>query len=190
MGAIIRKAQITEGGPVILFQPENEYTICADALAGASTGTIDQLSKCLDPEYQATVNAMWLEAGIVVPFISNDALPIGNFVPGSGPGAVDIYGYDGYPLGWGTTCKIAIRKLGFGRTLIWMLLPGSNPEDWDREGANFPSQITNYTRHMEMSPSSPYSIIEFQGGSAEGWYEHMSLQKCVTINNVKGRSGR
>lgn len=53
----------------------------------------------------ADVEAMWREAGIVVPFIVNDALPIRNFPPGSGPGAVDIYGFDGYPLGWGTTCE-------------------------------------------------------------------------------------
>jgi hypothetical protein len=31
------------------------------------------------------------KAGIVVPFISNDAAPLGTNVPGSGPGAVDIY---------------------------------------------------------------------------------------------------
>jgi hypothetical protein len=36
-------------------------------------------------------------AGIVVPFISNDAGPSGNNAPGSGTGAVDIYGHDGYP---------------------------------------------------------------------------------------------
>ena len=33
MGAIISKAQITNGGPAIFFQTENEYTLCADALA-------------------------------------------------------------------------------------------------------------------------------------------------------------
>lgn len=105
-GEIISKAQITNGGPIILFQPENEYTICADKLAeGGGIGAIDRLSECLNVQYMADVQAMWRDAGIVLPFLINDALPIGNFVPGSGPGAGDIWGYDGYPLGWGESCK-------------------------------------------------------------------------------------
>jgi hypothetical protein len=31
------------------------------------------------------------DAGVVVPFISNDAAALGHNVPGSGEGAVDIY---------------------------------------------------------------------------------------------------
>jgi hypothetical protein len=37
------------------------------------------------------------DAGIVVPFISNDASAKGNNAPGK-PAPVDIYGHDGYPL--------------------------------------------------------------------------------------------
>jgi beta-galactosidase len=37
------------------------------------------------------------KAGIIIPFISNDAGAYGNNVPGSGVGAVDIYGHDSYP---------------------------------------------------------------------------------------------
>ncbi|KAK7705855.1 hypothetical protein SLS64_007803 [Diaporthe eres] len=103
IGAIISKAQITNGGPIVLFQPENEYTLCASALANASLGSIGDFSACLNHYYMADVQAMWREAGIVLPYLINDALPIGNFVPGSGVGAGDIYGFDGYPLGtnWG-----------------------------------------------------------------------------------------
>lgn len=108
IGAIISKAQITNGGPIILFQPENEYTLCAAALAGAGLGSIGDLSTCLNHYYMADVEAMWREAGIVLPYLINDALPIGNFVPGSGVGAGDIYGFDGYPLGWGEPCKMTI----------------------------------------------------------------------------------
>lgn len=104
MGAIISKAQITNGGPVILFQPENEYTICADALEGAGPGGIGNLSGCLNPWYMEEVTNMWRETGIIVPYIINDALPVGNFLPGSGLGEADIWGYDGYPLGWGVPC--------------------------------------------------------------------------------------
>ncbi|KAK7727316.1 hypothetical protein SLS63_007135 [Diaporthe eres] len=149
IGAIISKAQITNGGPIVLFQPENEYTLCASALANASLGSIGDFSACLNHYYMADVQAMWREAGIVLPYLINDALPIGNFVPGSGVGAGDIYGFDGYPLGWGEPC--------------------SDPSNWNRENVIFPSLITNFTIHMQMSPSSPFSIVEFQGGSAEPW---------------------
>lgn len=36
-------------------------------------------------------------AGVLVPFINNDQWPAGDAVPGSGVGAVDIYGHDDYP---------------------------------------------------------------------------------------------
>ena len=51
-----------------------------------------------DQVYMAAVEKRFRDAGIVVPSILNDAYPHGYFVPGSGEGAVDIYGHDGYPL--------------------------------------------------------------------------------------------
>lgn len=36
-------------------------------------------------------------AGIIVPFINNDAYPGGHNAPGTGEGEVDIYGHDSYP---------------------------------------------------------------------------------------------
>lgn len=68
---------------VILYQPENEYS----SFNGASP----------DPSYMQYVEDQARKAGIVVPFISNDAGPSGRNAPGSGTGAVDIYGHDGYP---------------------------------------------------------------------------------------------
>jgi hypothetical protein len=50
IGASIAKAQITNGGPVILVQPENEYS----GSVGPVTGGFP-------------------DAGIVVPFVNNDA---------------------------------------------------------------------------------------------------------------------
>lgn len=106
VGPIIANAQITNGGPVILVQPENEYTLCASGLAdAAATGDPSGLSACLDHYYMADVEAQWRETGIVVPYIFNDATALGNFAPGSGIGEVDIYGFDSYPLGWGQACK-------------------------------------------------------------------------------------
>ncbi|KAL2070750.1 hypothetical protein VTL71DRAFT_13776 [Oculimacula yallundae] len=92
IGAAIAKAQITNGGPVILVQPENEYT---NFVAGAAP----------DPVYFAYAKKQLRDAGIVVPLISNDASPKGYFAPGysingSMEGNVDIYGHDNYPLGF------------------------------------------------------------------------------------------
>lgn len=98
---IIAKYQITEGGPVILLQPENEYSQ-ADEEADPEFP---------DPVYWLAVENQFRDNGIVVPLISNDAAPHGYFAPG--PPAlynvsVDIYGHDGYPLGF--DCKQSQRE--------------------------------------------------------------------------------
>ena len=93
IGAIIAKAQITMGGPVILFQLENEYTFGADFITFP------------DVLYWSKVEEQFRNAGIVVPFINNDAwYGAGRFVPGT-PSAVDIYGVDSYPAGF--NCKFS-----------------------------------------------------------------------------------
>jgi hypothetical protein len=86
---IIAKAQITNGGPVILAQPENEYSQAVN------------VQEFPDPIYFQYVEDQFRRNGIVVPLISNDAGPYGNFAPGPPrkEAAVDIYGHDGYPLG-------------------------------------------------------------------------------------------
>ena len=95
VGKIISEAEINKGGPVILFQPENEYSLCSGFQG------IDEISSCLDKRYMKIIQDEYRKAGITVPMHSNDALPIGNFKPGSGVGETDIYGYDFYPLSWG-----------------------------------------------------------------------------------------
>lgn len=55
---------------------------------------------------------------------------------------------------------------GETRMLIYI---GADPSNWDRIDALFPTELTNYTIHEQMSSSSPFSIVEYQGGSAEGW---------------------
>lgn len=67
IGATIAKAQITNGGPIILVQPENEYTGADGYVEGGFP----------DPQYFAYINKQLRDAGIVVPFISNDASPKG-----------------------------------------------------------------------------------------------------------------
>lgn len=54
------KAQITNGGPVILFQPENELYDC-----------LDSVNPCPNPDYMQKVEDQFRDAGIVVPYIVN-----------------------------------------------------------------------------------------------------------------------
>ncbi|KAI4106816.1 MAG: hypothetical protein L6R37_002019 [Teloschistes peruensis] len=144
IGAIFAKAQITNGGPIILFQPENEY----------SQATTDVTFP--DRTYFETVENQYRMAGIVVPFISNDASPLGYLAPGTGNGSVDIYGHDAYPLGF--NC--------------------ANPYTWP-DGA---LPTTFHKLHLRQSPSTPYSLVEFQGGSFDPW-GGSSFAKCTTLLN-------
>jgi beta-galactosidase len=111
IGKLISEAEITKGGPVIMFQPENEFTFCLE------NGTTSA-GACVDREHMEWVEKEYRKAGITVPFISNDGVPMGNFVPGSGTGEVDIYGFDYYPFGWASLkCKLPdeylVRNLTF-----------------------------------------------------------------------------
>ena len=143
VSAIIGAAQITSGGPVILFQPENEYD-------GAEDGILFP-----DYDYFGIVEDQYRDAGIVVPLISNDNAPKGLFAPGQ-PSAVDIYGHDGYPQGF--NCR--------------------TPYTW-RDGA----LPTNYHElHEEQSPTTPYSIVEFQGGSFDPWGGY-GFNSCAILLN-------
>jgi Glycosyl hydrolases family 35 len=119
----IAKAQITNGGPIILYQPENEYT-------GACCG-VDNFP---DGSYMQYVEDQARNAGIVVPLINNDASPDGHNAPGTGVGAVDIYGHDNYPLGF--DC--------------------ANPATWP-SGA-LPTNF--HTLHEQESPTTPFSLVE------------------------------
>ena len=81
------------------------------------------------------------DTGIVVPYIVNDN-NTGNFAPGH-PSAVDIYGIDSYPLGF--DC--------------------ANPYTWPDAALQMDLTAT----HFNYSPSTPFSIVEFQGGSFDPW---------------------
>ncbi|KAK5111284.1 hypothetical protein LTR85_012225 [Meristemomyces frigidus] len=121
IGAIVAAAQITNGGLVILVQLENEY----------SQGIVPAFP---DPIYFG----YYRNAGIVVPLISNDAYPHGYFADGPlrRPSAVDIYGHDGYPLGF--DC--------------------ANPYTWPDDA--LPTYYL--TLYEEQSSSTPYSIVELE----------------------------
>ncbi|KAI1393322.1 glycoside hydrolase family 35 protein [Hypoxylon trugodes] len=144
IGKIIADAQITNGGPVILLQPENEYT-------GANS-----FLPFPDGAYMEYVIQQARDAGIVVPFISNDASASGHNAPGTGVGEVDIYGHDGYPLGF--DC--------------------AHPTVWPAK--NFPT--TYRANHLKQSPTTPFSIVEFQGGSFDPW-GGWGFEQCSALVN-------
>ena len=144
----------SNGGPIILFQPENEYTL--------HTPNITDFP---DHAYFGAVSRMWRDQGIVVPFVSNDQYAAGLFAPtrssGSAPGkdsedVVDIYGYDSYPLGF--DC--------------------SNPRAWP--DGNLPTDFLK--NHTEQNPYSPHTIGEFQGGAFDPW-GGVGFEKCEELVN-------
>ncbi|KAJ7290717.1 glycoside hydrolase superfamily [Mycena rebaudengoi] len=90
---IIRRYQVTEGGPIILVQVENEYT------NNTNFATPNPVTK---NEYMQALEDILNELGIVLPLISNDSFQGKNFAPGIGNttiGDVDVYGLDIYPQG-------------------------------------------------------------------------------------------
>jgi hypothetical protein len=123
-----------------VLQPENEY----------SQGVVPEFP---DPVYFGYVEQQYRNAGIVVPLISNDAYPHGYFAPPQ-PAHVDIYGHDGYPLGF--DC--------------------ANPYTWPDDA--LPTYYL--TLHEEQSPTTPYSIVEFQGGSFDPW-GGQGFTKCTEL---------
>ncbi|KAI2686525.1 CAZyme family GH35 [Penicillium roqueforti] len=145
VAATIAKGQITNGGPVILYQPENEYSGACCGYDGFPDGA-----------YMQYVEDQARNAGIVVPLISNDASAGGHNAPGTGEGAVDIYGHDSYPLGF--DC--------------------ANPSTWP--AGNLPTYF--YTTHMDQSPSTPFSLVEFQGGAFDPW-GGVGFTKCAALLN-------
>jgi hypothetical protein len=121
IGEIISKAQITNGGPVILFQPENEYQ--------------NSLPPYPMPEfpYWEAVQEQYRRSDIVVPYINNEAHMRG-YISTDTESSVDIYGHDGYPLGF--DCD--------------------NPSEWPEDGLPTDWLVTNNA----IAPDSPYTIPE------------------------------
>ncbi|KAK7409212.1 hypothetical protein QQX98_008588 [Neonectria punicea] len=87
VGAAIAKYQITNGGPIILVQIENEYSNCHDGTGG-----------CLEPGWMHFIEDRLRDAGVVVPTISNDGSPRRRWV-NSGGYKIEIYGHDAHPMG-------------------------------------------------------------------------------------------
>lgn len=122
--SILVPHQITHGGNIIVYQVENEY----------SSGTLDHT-------YMQQIEDKVHADGVNVPLDHNDASLRGDWAPGTGTGAVNLYAFDSYPQGF--NC--------------------SNPTHWSGVPTQFESQARN------VSPNTPIFIGEFQGGSFDPW---------------------
>ncbi|KAI1765730.1 glycoside hydrolase family 35 protein [Hypoxylon sp. FL1150] len=91
VGKLIAAGQITNGGPVVMLQAENEYDTWPDV---NNTDFPAQLNR----NYMEHVKQQFKDAGNVVPQMVNDHLYQGNWAPGSGLGETELYGVDAYPM--------------------------------------------------------------------------------------------
>lgn len=89
VGALIAKYQITNGGPIILVQVENEYTNSEGDDVVFPNGY-----------YMQYIEDQLRNASVVVPLVNNDASPDGHNAPGTGIGEVDIYVRYNSSLAW------------------------------------------------------------------------------------------
>jgi beta-galactosidase GanA len=90
ISAILKRNQITQGGPVILYQLENEYRQSSYDVSSTGVKYMEELKKAVR------------EDGIVVPFMHNEAGMRGvswstDYKNPTGAGTVNIYGLDSYP---------------------------------------------------------------------------------------------
>lgn len=79
IGKILSEGQITNGGPIILVQIENEYSLGEPGIVFPNY------------EYFNNLEQRFRDSGVVVPFIDNPAWANDLFVAGQ-PASVDIYG--------------------------------------------------------------------------------------------------
>ncbi|OHW89603.1 glycosyl hydrolase family 35 protein [Colletotrichum incanum] len=143
LGSIIAKAQITNDGPVILFQMENEYNAAVDPYPFP------------DYDYWKYVDNQFRSQGVVVPYVNNEAWQLGA-ITALTPAKVDIYGHDAYPLGFD----------------CW------NPTVWPTNGLPTDWLTTN----NRIAPTSPYTIVEFQGGGFQPW-GGAGFEYCAALLN-------
>lgn len=168
IGSIIAKAQITNDGPIILVQPENEYSGAVGVPFPSGP-------------YMQYVEDQLHKAGVVVPLISNDASTGGRNAPGTGVGEVDIYVSRELNQGR-TVTDIAVsgtRRLSIGRlthtlqSLSATIMniyddPHSTRADTHQgfdcarptvwPAGKLPT--TWHQTHEKQSPTTPYSIVE------------------------------
>ncbi|KAH8928260.1 glycoside hydrolase family 35 protein [Atractiella rhizophila] len=140
---IAARNQVDKGGPVILFQIENEYK-----------------QNNVTVPYMESLSAIVKENGVTVPITFNDVNERDNFA--RGPGAVELYGFDNYPLRF--DC--------------------SNPSIWPSSVAE-----THYSYHQKVNPQQPLYFPEYQAGAFDAWGPTSpGYDKCLDLLNDEFQS--
>jgi beta-galactosidase GanA len=154
--AIIARHQLTDGrGSVILYQIENEL---------AATGTAQQ-------NYMKHLYDKVRVDGVTVPIFHNDKGRNGSWVPASAgmpgtvPGPVDLYAFDGYP---GGSC----------RTDGTVGNPNTAP-DWGIHGTG------GAKGGATASPETPGFVAEFGGGWFDYWGSN-GTYPCTAVREGPG----
>jgi hypothetical protein len=145
MSEIVAKHQVSNGGNVFIYQIENEY---GDQWKNVAAKTPNPSAI----NYMELLESCARNAGIDVPLIHNN--PNMNTKSwskdyGAGVGGdVDIYGLDSYPSCW--SCNLS--------------------ECTGTNGAYVDFQVSEYyTNFLQVSPTQPSFLAEFQGGSYNPW---------------------
>jgi Glycosyl hydrolases family 35 len=109
----------------------------------------------LDPSYMVALADKYKKDGMTVPTTFNDPWTGGHWA--TGEGAVDIYGWDSYPV----------------------LFDCSHPDVW-------PSNVSTYFRdfHASTNPTEPMALYEFQGGAIDGWGVRIPLYINFNFNEL------
>ncbi|KAG6865685.1 hypothetical protein C0991_000298 [Blastosporella zonata] len=116
-------------GPVIAVQSENEYYTSAKAHIPG-----------LNEHMQDLIDTFRANGLTKIPTIHNDRNAGGQYAY-AGLGEVDLYGWDGYPLGF--DCD--------------------NPSQWAELSTQFD------TSHQGINPAEPLAMFEWQGGAFSYW---------------------
>ncbi|KAF9445456.1 glycoside hydrolase family 35 protein [Macrolepiota fuliginosa MF-IS2] len=116
-------------GPVIAIQSENEYAT-----------TAQQHIPGLDEHMQDIIDTLRNNGITKIPTIHNDKNPSGQYAM-KGLGKVDLYGWDGYPLGF--DCD--------------------KPTQWNELSTQAD------TSHQTWNPAEPLALFEWQGGAFSYW---------------------
>ncbi len=173
VNAILSKYQIASGGPIILYQIENEYT-----------------QGDLVPAYMEALEAKARADGITVPLFHNDAYTADNWQPGT-PGGTNIYAFDSYPQGfnastptvWNQVPDFAyVRNDGAQLNPIFIAeAQGGSFDPWGGPGYAACRALTDanfnriFYKNNVASGATMQSFYMLFGGTSWGWLPEPSV---------------
>ncbi|MDT7799929.1 MAG: hypothetical protein QOI78_3362, partial [Actinomycetota bacterium] len=165
--AILKRHQVTDGGgPVLLYQVENEYS-----------GTV------LDARYMQALIDKARADGITVPLFHNDVWAGGKWAPGK-PGGTDLYAFDGYPQGfdcsnpaaWHPAPEYRWAKAASPTTPMFLAeFQGGSFDPWGGVGYDKCRELTNadfesvFSKNNISSGATLQNFYMTYGGTSWGW---------------------